>query len=409
MPESVSESSGNDALLSDNASIFEESSQVDEEYPFVTDFLDISYLAGRVAVLQKKYKEKAFEIKRNVIRQKQRLEPLKNHFNRETDRFKRKYNDSIDKLQDKWKSGRVVRFRDKVSFALGVGTIVLTALLVGMSPERLYILYTLLLFIFLPLRLFSYRKKGYQYFVADFCYWGNFFLAFYIWMFPNSERMFILCYAISYGTLAWSVVAWKNSLVFHSLDKITSLFIHFFPPLLLHCLVHLSSKEFLKQRFPSIVNLDHISIKSSFKLATISYAIWQIWYYFFIQVGKRDEIAAGKPTSFTWLKKAYANTGIGIAVSYLPESFHPFAFMLIQYLYSVITIAPCAIWFRSRLYSTLFITFIFSSSVWNGASYYVDVFGRKFQKELEALRQELLEDEKPTATASSPELSTNNE
>ena len=36
------------------------------------------------------------------------------------------------------------------------------------------------------------------------------------------------------GTLMSAVVMWQNSLVFHSLDKLTSFFLHFFPPLHLH-------------------------------------------------------------------------------------------------------------------------------------------------------------------------------
>lgn len=36
---------------------------------------------------------------------------------------------------------------------------------------------------------------------------------------------------ISNGPLAIAVIAWKNSLVFHDIDKITSLYIHIAPPL----------------------------------------------------------------------------------------------------------------------------------------------------------------------------------
>lgn len=36
------------------------------------------------------------------------------------------------------------------------------------------------------------------------------------------------------GPLACSVPAWRNSLVFHDLEKITSIYIHVFPALLLY-------------------------------------------------------------------------------------------------------------------------------------------------------------------------------
>ena len=36
-------------------------------------------------------------------------------------------------------------------------------------------------------------------------------------------------FAFSMGPLLWSILAFRNSLVYHSLDKVTSLFLHLFP------------------------------------------------------------------------------------------------------------------------------------------------------------------------------------
>ncbi len=47
------------------------------------------------------------------------------------------------------------------------------------------------------------------------------------------------------GPLAWAVLAWRNSLVFHSLDKITSLFIHLTPGILLHSLRWLATDPYM--------------------------------------------------------------------------------------------------------------------------------------------------------------------
>lgn len=35
----------------------------------------------------------------------------------------------------------------------------------------------------------------------------------------------------SNGPLLWAIITWRNSLVFHDLDKITSVMIHAFPPI----------------------------------------------------------------------------------------------------------------------------------------------------------------------------------
>jgi hypothetical protein len=50
---------------------------------------------------------------------------------------------------------------------------------------------------------------------------------------------------------------------------------------------------------------------------------------------------------------------------------------------------PTPIWYGSKVYSTIFLSLVFGWSVWNGATYYIDIFGRRFQKELEDLRAEV--------------------
>jgi hypothetical protein len=63
--------------------------------------------------------------------------------------------------------------------------------------------------------------------------------------------------------------------------------------------------------------------------------------------------------------------------------------MLIQYSYAVLTMAPCPIWFHYRYASASFLTAVFCWSVYNGATFYIDVFGNRFQKELEQMKREV--------------------
>jgi hypothetical protein len=64
----------------------------------------------------------------------------------------------------------------------------------------------------------------------DFCYYTN-FLCLVALVYPSTAlRQLVFLYAM--GPLAWAIAAWRNSLVFHSIDKITSVFIHAFPGLL---------------------------------------------------------------------------------------------------------------------------------------------------------------------------------
>lgn len=64
--------------------------------------------------------------------------------------------------------------------------------------------------------------------------------------------------------------------------------------------------------------------------------------------------------------------------------------MMIQYSYAVLTMLPCPLWFNSRFASSAFLIIVFAWSIYNGSTYYIDVFGKRFQKELEAMKAEVL-------------------
>ena len=63
--------------------------------------------------------------------------------------------------------------------------------------------------------------------------------------------------------------------------------------------------------------------------------------------------------------------------------------MLIQYCYAVATMLPCPLWFWYRYASAGFLLTVFCLSVYNGATYYIDVFGKRFQNELEAMKKDI--------------------
>lgn len=123
--------------------------------------------------------------------------------------------------------------------------------------------------------------------------------------------------------------------------------------------------------------------------ATLPYAIWQLTYHLLITKRKSNKIAAGRPTSFTWLRKSYSGTFLGKFVLSFPEQWQETVFMCIQYSYAMLTMLPCPIWFWYRWASAGFMMVVFTWASWNGATYYIDVFGRRMEKELEELRKEV--------------------
>ena len=184
------------------------------------------------------------------------------------------------------------------------------------------------------------------------------------------------------------------------------------PPVTLHCLVHLTSAELQRARFPAIYairysptsNPEHYSLWAMMVWATVPYVIWQLSYHFLITVRRREKIAAGRPTSFTWLRRSYSKTWIGKLVLSLPEGLHEPAFMLVQYMYALGTMVPCPLWFWYRWPSAGFLTAVFVWSIYNGATFYIDVFGKRFQNELEQLKKDVSKWQTSPEMVVSPDL-----
>jgi hypothetical protein len=80
----------------------------------------------------------------------------------------------------------------------------------------------------------------------------------YIWFFPSSRFLFTVCYCASHGPLAFSIATWRNSAVFHSLEKMTSLFIHLYPPIVFCAIRHFMPIELRHQRFPATRKLPEL-------------------------------------------------------------------------------------------------------------------------------------------------------
>ncbi|KIV90661.1 hypothetical protein PV10_05293 [Exophiala mesophila] len=325
-------------------------------------------------------------------------------------KYRSRMKKSVDDLNKRWNDTATITLKEKVSFISAVLNVFISGYLIGGVPHYFYYWFTVQLAYFMPIRWYTYHRKGYHYFLADLCYFVNALCILSIWVFPRSKRMFISTYCLAYGNNAVAIAMWRNSLVFHSLDKVTSLFIHVMPPVTLHCLVHLTPAAFLKQRFPAVYSIkysepsspEHYTLLAMLVWATVPYAVWQLSYHFLITVRKRDKIAAGRPTSFTWLRKSYAKTWIGKIVLGLPDTLQEPAFMFIQYSYALLTILPCPIWFWSRWSSSAFLMTVFSWSVWNGANYYMDIFGKRFQKELEQMKRDVAKWQNSPGTMDSP-------
>ncbi|KAI1631337.1 hypothetical protein F4809DRAFT_176823 [Biscogniauxia mediterranea] len=412
----VGASSSNDRPLSRNPSFSSSSSYHEDWDSFppldrltILDLLDNFALPQQLEKIQKGISAQTERVRRSRAALKSRGQEARERMveewrrrvpsaDEQLERYRKRMKQSVEKLGTQWNDAKVITMREKISFICGVMNIFISGYLIGAYPEWFHLWYTIQLVYFMPIRYYTYHRRGYHYFLADLCYFVNFLLVLSIWVFPSSKRLFVSSYCLAFGNNAVAIIMWRNSLVFHDFDKVTSLFIHIMPCATLHCIVHLFPPEYQRERFPALWTVKtsppgsptaYGNIISMLAWSTIPYAVWQLTYYFFITVRRREKIAAGRPTSFTWLRRSYSKAWIGKLVLSLPDSLQEPAFMLIQYLYAVLTMLPCPLWFYSRWLSAVFLIVVFAWSVYNGSTYYIDVFGKRFQKELEAMKAEV--------------------
>ncbi|ESK93612.1 integral to membrane protein [Moniliophthora roreri MCA 2997] len=315
---------------------------------------------------------------------------LAENFEKEVKNFKLKVSQRMTKLAATWQSAKVVRTREKVSFFFGVMSLLFSALMFGMAPEWVPTAYTIQGVYLLSLRVYMYKKLAYHYFLFDLCYFVTILNFIYIWYLPSSPALFVACYCLSHGSLGSAVITWRNSLVFHDTDKVTSLFIHVYAPYTFTVIRHFYPNA--EQRFPALTELQHLNPTRAMLLSGGIYLVWQLLYWKFVLVDRWSKIESGqRTTSFSFLlnqKRGF----IGRGLAAIPPKTRLWAFMAGQLVYTILTEVPAVyVLYDSPFWSGAFLILIFGVSVWNGGGYYIEVFGRKFERELEQLRKELAE------------------
>ena len=127
-------------------------------------------------------------------------------------------------------SAPFTRFQDKLVFIFGVMQVIIQTFVLGRWPHTQYYKYHSFV---ISAKVFCkwayYKSKGWHYYMTDFCYAANVVVLLYLNWFPMSEELFIMSFLFSNGALAVAVGAFRNQMVFHSIDNMSSLALHMFP------------------------------------------------------------------------------------------------------------------------------------------------------------------------------------
>ena len=125
---------------------------------------------------------------------------------------------------------KVWRSIDKIGYTCGTIVIIAFTFLLGRYPnDYIYLFVSFLTPLLVLCRFIYYCIKGWHWFLADFCYFANYAMIYFLWYGQKDRFWFLTCYVFSNGPLAFAVMMFRNSLVYHEIDKLTSLAIHAIP------------------------------------------------------------------------------------------------------------------------------------------------------------------------------------
>ena len=222
--------------------------------------------------------------------------------------------------------------------------------------------------------------------LLDLCYFVNILLLAYLWVFPSSTWLFRALFALSTGPLAWSVAMFRNSLVLSSISHATSLWLHLSPPLLMWGI-----------RWYAVGDLDSPFVVCETDSCSITefwhsrgtlvmfgpviglYALWLAIHYTVIFIIMWDEIQEKKlytlysSSSLQWIVEKGGHQEWKRQLVYFAS-------------HAVFALSGCAIsmimWSNFYLH-TAYLIIVMLISAYNGATYYMIVFARKYNSEIE--------------------------
>ena len=138
--------------------------------------------------------------------------------------------DQILRAEKMMNQSKFWRSLDKMGYTMGTLMIIGFTFLLGRYPhDHLYTFVTFILPALILIRFMYYCLKGWHWFLADFCYFVNYAMLFFLIKESKSQFWFLTCYVFANGPLGFAMVAFRNSLVYHEIDKLTSLSIHAIP------------------------------------------------------------------------------------------------------------------------------------------------------------------------------------
>ncbi len=308
-----------------------------------------------------------------------------------------------DHIRETEEQPRFIKLFDKVAFTLGVLNICACQFFLLNRPEFFWLWYAVIIPVLIFSRFYHFRCLGWQYFMIDFCYFVLGLTMINIFLVHNSPLFFKVCFIYANGPLTVAILIWRNSFIFHDYDKIVSVYIHLLPSMLYYTL-RWHSHNFVFNSNNSCFNSNCEPLTMfDFVVATLGYFFWQWCYIVKTEVLDKQKLDTHPEllTSLRWMssdtKNSLAKTILRalrrVGVFGPQEEFNATSaktkgvFVLSQLLITVVAFLPTPLFYWSSACHLLYIVFIFTVTIFNGASFYIEVFSKRYQLKIARIEE----------------------
>ena len=201
------------------------------------------------------------------------------------DKIKQDYSKKKVVLERYIHSAPFTRTTDKITFIYGVLQCIMISFILGRYPHTWFIrFYTFTICAKIFVKWMVYKSKGWHYYMTDFCYAANTIVVLWINFFPQNDIIFKMSFLYSNGPLAIAVGAMRNQMVFHSIDNMSSLAIHFLPQLITwsvrwNTMPYENTLPKEERMFLNITEVENFDYMTFFVYPVGFYIFWAILYF----------------------------------------------------------------------------------------------------------------------------------
>lgn len=302
------------------------------------------------------------------------------------------------RIRDFLKVPKTIKTVDKVAFFSGVFGLLITEAVAVKYPEKFWVFYCVAMPILLLTRMVYYVQLKWQYFMIDFCYFSHAATMYFHLYDYGNVKLYRTIFTFSNGPILIAIPIWRNSLVFHSWDKVQSVFIHLWPAVLTWCGRWFGHGDDEKRLDVAELTLDAYKhyTKEFWIYPMTLYIVWQVAYLIKTEImdAKKFRDDPELVTSLRWLSmdtknrknawtlKQFRRIGFfGPDEHYSPDSIKTkFVFVFLQFIYTTVTFLVATACYVNFYVHTFIILICFSFCVWNGATYYIEIFSSRYQQ-----------------------------